>query len=312
MKNIIIVLSFALSIVGFAAFSAQTAISATVQVSVPSRDSMLQQHLREAHKKRYSEDTGSAIALVDDYLTEFPDSDELWEIKAELHLLNASEVNFFRKKGQLEAGIESLERVVEINPGAYRSQSILLTLYSALPAMLGGGDDKTAEKIAELKAQGGGVYSFAQAVSGLANGNEDEVVPQLKQAVSSEASNPDFHIALIRQLIDDEKWDEAKAALESALKLHDGYYPLMYQSIRYHVLREQIPPNLVSQIDGVIDDANRTPPRLVPEFYYLMRARARQLTGDRDGAERDYRYVYESTPRLLSESGFDKYARDFK
>lgn len=279
--------------------------SLPVSASADSQPS--KQALRDAHLSRYMLQPKVALDFVDSLIEAHTNNEELWELKAELHMLNMAEVNMFRKPGQIRQSLAAYERAAEINPTAFRAQGLLYTLYEVLPGVLGGDKDKAQTKGQELKAMGDGVYPFALALKALTEDKPELHVKYLRQAVTEAPEIVDYHIALARSLMEIGEWEAAEETLQIALANHPDHQPLTYQYARFYLLQNQAPSNVMQILNELLEREQYAPVRFLTESVYLLRGRAHQLNGDLQRARMDFEYVSRRAPRLIDEMDFAEY-----
>lgn len=275
--------------------------------STPSHD-----ELHAAYLIQYSGNTRSAIGALDDVLDQYSASSDLWEIKGSLHLAYAGEVNIFRKRGQLEQALAAYEEAATINPQALRAQSILFAFYDLLPESLGGGEDKFKQKSAELERISSSLLSHAKGIALMMDGDNDAALNMIRVAVESAPAGqgslgPDVYIALVRLLLEEEQPIEAWSYLQEAIGKYPNYGPLQYQHARYKVLQEEVSDDVIADLYSLIENYSELPAKQIPEYSYLMLARAYQISGASRKAETYYQRVQSVAPGLVERSGFDAY-----
>ena len=273
--------------------------------SVPPRG-----QLHAAYLLKYSVDTSQSISALQELVSKYPDSYELWELKGDLHMMHAGNVNIFRKRGQIRSAISAYENAVKLNPNASQSQAVLLSLYDALPSALGGDDRKAREKRSELRLTSESLYLYAQGLRYLVVGDDYHAKDKFRSAVSVEGASPDIYIGVIRYFIEVDLFEEASIYLDESLDIYGEYQPLRYQHSRFRVLKMEVSDELLYDLYEVINKYDESPGKLIPEYSYLMLARSYQIIGDIDESKKYYNMVFDSAPLLVERSSFDKYYKE--
>ena len=263
--------------------------------------------LREAHALRHNPSINDALKAIEAKLKTHPNNAELWEVHAELRMRNVEEVRLLRKRGQVRQGIEAYERVVELDPQAYRAQGLLYALYSVLPGMLGGDQDKAEAKMAELEALGQGLPQFALVMKATMEQREDDQIKHMREAIEAAPQRVEYQTSLVRLLIEKEDWVGAEEALAASLESHPDDIPLRYQRPRMRVLQENTSAEDSELLNDLIANSDSAPARFLPEALYLIRGRSFQLQGLDDEARADYEYVHQRTPNLIEEMKLAEY-----
>lgn len=285
-------------------FTLHTSV-AKASESIPSRE-----ELHNAHLLKFATDTGKAVASIRELVKRYPESSELWEIKADLHMFHAAEVNLFRKRGQIKSSIAASEAAVKINPRLIQPQAMLFSLYDVLPGFLGGDADKFVAKSSELETISSSLYAYAQGLKCVMEQDSECALDRFRHSLAQESVDPDIYIAVIRYLIEEDLSTEASKYLSEATLLYEDYQPLKYQYARFKILQGYATEDIMSILYQVISSYETSPSQLIPELSYLILARAYQISGDDKQAKIYYDRVMESAPRLTERSDFEEYRQE--
>ena len=259
--------------------------------------------LDEAYAALYGDQARQAVAVAERLVDSWPGSAEAWQIKGDAYFWRAQEVNVFRRLRLLRHALDSYERAAELDPHKVSAQIILLTIYTLLPESMGGGDDRIADQLDVMAAAVPGMDLIGRAVVKRAGETDSAGAYELlNQAIAINSEEPDFRVARVQFLIDDDNWESAHSDLLAALDHFPDHPGLLLQQARLAAKTGQGLDQALAALDRLGASPDR-PLRIRPESLLLRRAQILEQLGEQAAAMAAYRAARTSAPRLVERYG---------